>query len=75
MLEMELLCRRKGRGVKRFLDLVKDDIQLIGMTEEDAEDSVRWKHGKTHATSHSWLPVKGGSAEQDLLQPDQQTTY
>ena len=44
MLEIELQGRRKkGRPKKRFPDVVKDDIQLVGVTEEDAEDKVRWK--------------------------------
>ncbi len=29
---------RRGRPVRRFMDAVKEDMQAVGVTEEDAED-------------------------------------
>ena len=44
ILEGELPGRRKrGRPKRRFLSVVKEEIQLVGVTEEDAEDRLRWK--------------------------------
>lgn len=42
MMEMELPGRRKkGRPKRRFLDAVKEDKRLAGVTEEDAGNRVR----------------------------------
>lgn len=36
--------RRKWEGSKRrFLVVVKEKMQLIGLTQEDAKDWVKWK--------------------------------
>lgn len=44
MLNMELPSRRKrGRRQRRFMDVVKGDIQKVDVTEEDARDRVRWR--------------------------------
>lgn len=44
MLKMELLCKRKGgRPGRRFMDVVREDMQVVGATKEDAEDRERWK--------------------------------
>ena len=44
MLRMGLPGRRKrGRPKRRFLDAVKEDMKVVGLTEEDARDRVKWK--------------------------------
>ena len=41
---MELPGRRpRGRPTRRFLDVVKEDVKLLGVREEDADDRVRWR--------------------------------
>ena len=42
MIRLEL-PGRKPRGIpkRRFMDVVKEDMKLVGMREEDAEDRVR----------------------------------
>lgn len=41
---MELPDRRKrGRHQRRLIDVVKEDVQKVGVTEEDARDGVRWR--------------------------------
>lgn len=41
---LELAGRRPGRsGKSRFMDVVKDDMNLVGVREESAEDRVRWR--------------------------------
>lgn len=35
---MVLSSRRKG-----FMHVVKEDVQKVGVTEEDAKDRVRWR--------------------------------
>ncbi|KAF7658937.1 hypothetical protein LDENG_00005840 [Lucifuga dentata] len=44
MLRLELPGRRpRGRPKRRFMDVVKEDMKLVGMREEEAEDRVRWR--------------------------------
>lgn len=44
MLEMEQPGRRKrGRPKRRFMDAVKEDMQAVGVTDEDAEDRAKWR--------------------------------
>ena len=44
MLKMELPGKRKrGRPKKKFIDRLREDMQVIGATEKDAEDRNRWK--------------------------------
>lgn len=44
MLKTELPGRRKkGRSQKSFIDVVKQDMQMAGVTEEDAIDGVRYR--------------------------------
>lgn len=44
MLKMERPDKRKrGRPKRRFTDVVMEDMQVVGATEEDAEDRKRWK--------------------------------
>ncbi|PME06485.1 hypothetical protein A8A06_13560 [Escherichia coli] len=44
MLKMELPGRRRrGRPQRRFMDVVKEDMQRVGVREEDARDRVRWR--------------------------------
>lgn len=35
----------KGRGKeqRKFMDVMKDTTRMVGVTEEDASDSVRWR--------------------------------
>ncbi|KAF7662280.1 hypothetical protein LDENG_00240050 [Lucifuga dentata] len=44
MLRLELPGRRpRGRSERRFMDAVKEDMKLVGLREEEAEDRVRWR--------------------------------
>ena len=44
MLKMELPGKKKsGRPKRRFIDIVREDMQVVGATEEDAEDRKTWK--------------------------------
>ena len=44
MLSFELPGRRpRGRPKRRFMDEVKEDMKLVGVREEDAQDRVRWR--------------------------------
>ena len=44
MMRLELPARRsRGRPKKRFMNVVKEDVKLVGVTEKDAEDRVRWR--------------------------------
>ena len=43
MLKMDLPDRDKRGKPKRFMDMLKEDMQVIGMREEDAGDRKRWK--------------------------------
>lgn len=35
--------RRRGRPRRRAMDLVREDMQVVGVTKEDGEDRVRWR--------------------------------
>ena len=44
MMEMELPGkRRRGRPKRRFLDVVKEDMEEIGAKEMDIEDRKMWR--------------------------------
>ena len=43
MMEMELPGKRRGRPKRRFLDVVKEDIEEVGAKETDVEDRKMWK--------------------------------
>ena len=44
MIRLELPARRsRGRPKRRFMNVVKEDMKLVGVREEDAEDRVRWR--------------------------------
>ena len=44
MMRLERPGRRsRGRPKRRFMDVVKEDMKLVGVREEDAEDRVRWR--------------------------------
>ena len=44
MLRMELSGRRKrGRPKRRFMDVVKEDMAEVEVTEEDTEDRTNWR--------------------------------
>lgn len=40
---MELLGNNKRGRQKRFMDVMKEDMQKVDGTEEDARDGVRWR--------------------------------
>ena len=35
--------RTRGRPKRRFMDVVKEDMKLVGVTEEEAQNRVRWR--------------------------------
>ena len=44
MLAMELPGRRQiGRPKRRFMDAVREDMQVVGARVEDTENRVRWR--------------------------------
>lgn len=44
MMEIELISKRKReRGQRKFMDVVKKNMKRIGVAEEDAENRVRWR--------------------------------
>ena len=43
MMEMELLGKRRERPKRRFLDLVKEDMEKVGAKETDVEDRKVWR--------------------------------
>ena len=44
MMRLELSGRRpRGRSKGRFMDLVKEDMKLVSVRGEDAENRVRWR--------------------------------
>ena len=54
MLKMELPGKRKRGWPKRgFMDMVREDMQVVSATEEDAEDRKRWS------------PLMGTAEEED----------
>lgn len=46
MLNMDLPCRRKrGRPQRQIMDVVKDNMHIVGVTKEDIRDGVRGRIG------------------------------
>ena len=44
MLEMELPGRRsRGRLKRRYMDAVKEDMQVVGVRVEDTKNRLKWK--------------------------------
>lgn len=44
ILKMELPGRRiRARLQRRLMDVLKEDMEQVGMTEEDTSDEVRWR--------------------------------
>ena len=44
MLEMELPGRRRrGRPKRRYIDAVKEDMQIVGVRVEDTKNRLKWK--------------------------------
>ena len=44
MLRMELSGKKKrGRPKRRFMDATREDMSLVEVTEEDAEDRIKWR--------------------------------
>lgn len=63
MLKMELLSKRKkGRPQRRFIYVVKEDMQRVGMIELDISDEVKLKQ-MIH-----WQPLKEAAEEEDVCQ-------
>ena len=43
-LRMELPAKRKqGRPKRRFVDVVKEDMAEVEVTDEDTEDRINWR--------------------------------
>ena len=41
---MELpVKRQRGRPKSRYMDVVKEDIQVVGVREKDTENRLKWK--------------------------------
>ena len=56
MLRLELPGRRpRGRPKRRFMDVVKEDMKVVGVKEKEAEDRVRWRQ----MIRCAWRPLKG----------------
>lgn len=36
-------ARQEGRLQRSFMDVVKQDVQRVGVTEENTRDRVRWR--------------------------------
>ena len=44
MMRLELTDRRpRGRPERRFMNVLKENMKLVGVGEEDVEDRVRWR--------------------------------
>jgi hypothetical protein len=44
MLNLELPGKRaRGRPKRRFMDVVKEDMKVVGVRGEEAEDKARWR--------------------------------
>lgn len=44
MLRLAVPGRRpRGRPKRRFVDVGEEDMRVIGVSEEDAEDRIRWR--------------------------------
>ncbi|XP_063850963.1 uncharacterized protein LOC135094636 [Scylla paramamosain] len=44
MLDMDLAgMRKRGRPKRRYMDAVKGDMQVVGVTEEGTEDRAHWR--------------------------------
>ena len=44
MMKMELPCRRRrGRPKRTYIDVVKEDMTVVGVTEEDTRDRKKWR--------------------------------
>ena len=44
MLRMELPGRRRrGRPKRRFMDVVRADMRVVGVSMEDVEDRAKWR--------------------------------
>ena len=44
MLELDMPGRRRrGRPKRRFVDAVKEDMQMMGAVEEEVQDRARWR--------------------------------
>ena len=55
MLRMELPGKsRRGRPKRRFMDVVKEDMAEVEVTEEDADDRSNWRNPL-------WRPLMGKS--------------
>ena len=51
MLRMELPGKRKwGTPKRRFMDPVREDMAVVEVTEEDADDRTKWRQKSAVAT-------------------------
>ena len=66
MLSFELPGRRsRGRPKRRFMDVVKEDMKVVGVREEDAEDRVRWR--QLIRCGDPWREKPKGKEEEEVL--------
>ena len=40
---MDLPGKRRGRPLRRYMDVVKEDLKVVGDTEKDTEDRTKWR--------------------------------
>ena len=63
MLETELPgTRRRGRPNRRFMDGVKEDMQVVGVRVEDTKESLKWK--RVICCGNPW---KGKSRKEKMI--------
>ena len=61
MLEMELPGRKqRSRLKRRYMNAVKEDMQVVGVRIEDTENRLKWK------TESLWQPLKRDKLEKKM---------
>ena len=64
ILEMKLPGRRKGERPEEISSVVKEEVQLLGVTEEDAGDKS--ERNKMETDDPLWRPRKGKAQKRCL---------
>ena len=36
--------RKRGRPKRRYMDMIKEDMQLVGVSEKDAANRTKWRN-------------------------------